>query len=330
MNVLVTGGAGFIGSYVVRELVKAGDTVVAYDFQILGNALDDVLGRAPRARIHLVEGDVTDDVKIRNVIDKHRIEAIAHLASPLSSQTEVDAELAIRNMITAQRLILEIARAANVRKIVWASSSGVYGERERYAILPLPNDAPHYPTYLYGACKSFNEYLSSYLSEKYDIDILGLRFPTVYGVGRRRGVGMFLSDIIAKPALGERCRVPMADAVYNWVYVVDAALLVVRALRAGRTRTRNFNVSSEVAPIRQVLEIIREWLPDTVFELEPGEYPIVAEIDCSVLKDEIGFTPQWPLRRALFESINIIRDQAGLQPLAEVDVALSSKGVLNA
>ena len=141
---------------------------------------------------------------------------------------------------------------------------------------------------------------------------------------------MFLSDIIAKPALGELCHVPMADAVYNWVYVVDAALLVVKALRTGKTMTRNFNVSSEVAPIRQVVGIIREWLPDARFELEPGEYPIVAEIDCSALEDEVQFTPRWPLRRALHESINIVRNRAGLQPWAEVGAEISSKGVVNA
>lgn len=328
MNVLVTGGAGFIGSYVVRELINAGETVVAYDFQISSNALDDVLGKAQRSMVHLVEGDVTDGAKIRTVIDKYKIEAIAHLASPLSSQTEVDAGLAIRNMITAQRVILETARATKLRKVVWASSSGVYGGRERYTDLPLANDAPHYPTYLYGACKSFNEYLSTHYSEKYGVDTVGLRFPTVYGVGRMRGIGMFLSDIIAKPALGELCHVPMADAVYNWVYVVDAALLVVKALRTGTTRTRNFNVSSEVVPIRRVVEIIREWLPDALFELEPGEYPIVAEIDCSVLKDEVEFTPQWTLRRGLYESINIVRVSAGLPPLAEIG-ELTSLGAPN-
>jgi nucleoside-diphosphate-sugar epimerase len=313
---------------VVRELIKAGETVVAYDVQISRNALDHVLDEAQRSMVHLVEGDVTNGARIRDAIDKHDIEAIAHLASPLSAQTESDAGLAIRNMIQAQQIILEVARAAGLRKVVWASSSGVYGSRERYPALPLANDAPQYPTYVYGACKSFNEYLSTYYSEKHGVDTVGLRFPMVYGVGRMRGTAMFMSDLIAKPALGQPCYVPMADAVYNWVYVVDAALLVVRALRAGRTSTRNFNVGSEVASMRRAVEIIREWLPDAVFELEPGEYPIVAEFDCSALKNEVGFTPQWPLRRALLESLNIIRAGAGLRPLEEIG-ELTSMGAPN-
>lgn len=328
MNILVTGGAGFIGSYVVRELIKAGETVVAYDLQISRNALDHVLNEEQRSLVHLVEGDVTDGAKIREMIDKHNIEAIAHLASPLSAQTETNAALAIRNMIQAQQVILQVVRAARLRKVVWASSNGVYGSRERYIDPPLPNDAPHYPTTLYGACKSFNEAMATHYFEKYRVDSVGLRFPMVYGVGRMRGGAMFMSDIIAKPALGQPCSVPMADAVYNWVYVVDAALLVVQALHAGRTATRNFNVGCEVASMRQAVEIIREWLPDAVFDLKPGEYPLVAEFDCSALKNEVGFTPQWPLRRGLHESINIVRADAGLQPLAEIDV-LSSIGARN-
>ena len=328
MNVLVTGGAGFIGSYVVRELIKAGETVVAYDFQISRNALDHVLNEEQRSLVHLVEGDVTDGAKIREMIDKHNIEAIAHLASPLSSQTEANAALAIRNMIQAQQVILEVARAARLRKVVWASSNGVYGSRERYIELPLPNDAPHYPTSLYGACKSFNEAMATHYFEKYRVDSVGLRFPMVYGVGRMRGAAMFMSDIIAKPALGQPCFVPMADAVYNWLYVVDAASLVVQALRAGRTSTRSFNVGSEVASMRRAVEIIREWLPDAVFDLEPGEYLLVAEFDCSALKNEVGFTPQWPLRKALLESLNIVRAGAGLRSLAELG-ALTSIGAAN-
>ena len=315
MNVLVTGGAGFIGSYVVRELIRAHHTVVAYDIQIAQNSLDHVLSEDERSRVILVAGDMTDAAEFNKALRQYDIEAIAHLASPLSSQTEDDPAFAIRNMIEAQYVLLEAARMAKVRKVVWASSIGVYGGASLYSTLPLPNNAPHYPTSLYGACKSFNEYLSAHYADKYGIDTLGLRFPLVYGVGRLRGNGMYFVDLVERPALGLPCRVPLAEAVYDWLYVADAARLVVRALCVGKTASRNFNVGCEMVSIRRAAAIIKEWLPDAVFEFEPGEYPIVEDCDWSALRDEVGFTPVWSLQKGLHECLNIVRTRAGLQPL---------------
>ena len=315
MNVLVTGGAGFIGSYVVRELLRQGHEVVAYDIQIAENSLDHVLNEAERRRVCLVSGNVTDAEKLKQTIKAYAVDRIVHLASPLSSQTEMHPEFAIRNMILAQQAVLEVARTAQLEKVIWASSVGVYGSAELYARLPLPNDAPHHPISLYGACKSFNEFLSSHYTEKYDLDTVGLRFPLVYGLGRLRGSGLYFADLIEKPAVGLPCRLPMADASYDWLYVVDAAALVLRALSIPKTRTRCFNVGGEFATMRKAVELIREWLPDAVFELEPGEYPIVEEYDCSALAREVGFTPSWPLERGLRECLDIVRERVGLPAL---------------
>lgn len=261
---------------------------------------------------------MTDSAALALAIQMYEIEVIAHLASPLSSQTEQDPDFAIQNMIGAHRIVLETARSTHLRKVVWASSVGVYGPPDRYRTLPLPNDAPHYPTSLYGACKSFNEYLATHYTEKYGLDTLGLRLPLVYGIGRMRGGEMYVVDLIEKPALGLPCRVPLADAVYDWLYVVDAARLVVQSLSAGRTQTRNFNVSGEFASMRKAMAIVQRWLPDVVFELEPGEYPIAEEYDASTLKREVGFTPHWSLDQGLHECLNSVLQGAGRPLLAEL------------
>jgi len=320
MKVLVTGGAGFIGSHVVLELLKGGDDVVACDIQITQNALDQILGEQDRRRLKLERVDIAQAASLAKMIRTHNVEVIAHIASPLSAMTEQDPELAIRNMIQMQHAVLEAAYAANLRKVVWASSSGVFGGVDKYPVVPLPNGAPHYPTNLYGACKSFNEYLAAHYTLRFGLDTLGLRFPAVYGLARLRGATYF-RDLVEKPALGQACRLPMGDAVYNWLYVADAALLVSRGLHVERTSTRNFNVGSEVASMRHAVAMIREWLPDAVIELEPGSYGVIAEYDCTALREEVGFVPQWSLRRALLHCINAVRARAGL-PLVGGAVAV--------
>ena len=315
MRVLVTGGAGFIGSYVVLDLIRTGHEVVAYDIKVAENSLDHVLNESEHRQVNLVAGNVTDAEKLTETIAAFNVDSIAHLASPLTQQTEGAPEFAIHNMIQGQQIVLEAARAANLKKVVWASSVGVYGPAKLYPNLPLPNDAPHYPVSLYGACKSFNEYLSTYYTEKYGLDTLGLRFPLVYGVGRLRGNGLYFVDLFEKPALGQPCRVPLADAVYDWLYVVDAAQLVVRALGVSQTRTRCFNVGGEFAPMRKAVALIRKWIPDAVFEMEPGEYPIVEEYDCSALEEEVGFIPCWSLESGLRKSLDLVRERVGLPTL---------------
>ncbi len=117
MNVLVTGGAGFIGSYVVRELIRAHHTVVAYDIQVTQNSLDHVLSDDERSRVILVAGDMTNTAGLNETIRQYDIETIAHLASPLSAQTEDNPAFAIRNMIEAQYVLLEAARMAKVLRL---------------------------------------------------------------------------------------------------------------------------------------------------------------------------------------------------------------------
>jgi FlaA1/EpsC-like NDP-sugar epimerase len=82
MNVLVTGGAGFIGSYVVRELMRANHTIIAFDLQIAQNSLDDVLNEGQRASVNLVAGDIADGAGLCETIGKYEVETLAHLASP--------------------------------------------------------------------------------------------------------------------------------------------------------------------------------------------------------------------------------------------------------
>jgi UDP-glucose 4-epimerase len=316
MNVLVTGGAGFVGAYVVRELLQSGDVVVVYDRLPSGNALDFILGATVQHPFVAVAGEIANGDRLSRVMQEHAIEAVVHLASPLGAVTEGDPPLAVRDMIDGQLAVLAASRAANVKKVVWASSVGVYGGPERYPVRPLPNDAPHYPLTLYGACKSFNERLAEHYTTTFGLETIGLRFPLVYGVGRQRGNAMHSNELIEKPALGIPCRIERGDMEYVWLYVLDAARLVSQALRCGPTSSRSFNVCSEVGAMRRAVAIVQSWFPEASIDVDPGGDSIVAEYDCAALNQEVGFSPAWSLRDGLRDSVNIVRARAGLSLVA--------------
>src|SRR5262249_18276305 len=150
----------------------------------------------------------------------------------------------------------------------WASSVGVFGRVGDYATLPLTNDAAHVPQTVYGAGKSFLEHLSDRYAASYGLSALGLRFPLVYGPGRRRGGGQFTTELIEGAALGRRCVVQAADQTNDWMFVADAARSVVMALDSDHTGA--LTVTGEVATAREVAEMLGSWFPDAELVLHPG------------------------------------------------------------
>ena len=124
-TILVTGGLGFIGSYVVRALLRAGHRVLVIDRHVEGNAADEVLDATERAGIDVVATTIPTAEELAALLRREGVEQVAHLASPLSVRTESDPGLAITEMVVPQLAVLDAAREAGVDRVVWASSVGV-------------------------------------------------------------------------------------------------------------------------------------------------------------------------------------------------------------
>lgn len=243
---------------------------------------------------------------------------IVHLASLLHPASNENPPLAIQVNIQGQAAILETARLFEIEKVVWASSVVVFGSRSSHPERVLPNDAPHHPVNLYGATKSFDEFLTNLYIKEWGVDALGLRFTVVYGPGRVRGASSFVNELV-KPALGEPARVPFGDDLVDWQYVEDIAALIAKCVETPRTRTTVFNTQFDPRSIKAAGEYVKKLIPNADISHEPGEFGIAWELDDSLLQEEIGFKPEYSMERGLREVMRHARREVGLPPLETLE-----------
>ena len=317
MTYLVTGGTGFIGSYVCRDLVHLGERVVAYDLLPSRDILGKILTKKQESELTIEQGDISDFDGLGRVVQKHKVDRIIHLASmlhPASNENPVLAEK-VNTLGTAN--VFECARLLGVIKIVWASSMVVFGPPYMYPQEYLPNDAPHAPPHVYGATKSHCEFLANHYRKTWEIDHIGLRFTIVYGPGRVRGATAFIQKLMIEPALGRSVTLPYGDGEIDWQFVEDIAALTVKCSQIGKTRTSIFNTKFDVRSIREAASYVKSIIPDADITLLPGTLGLSCKLDDSLLQSEIGFTPQYPMERGILETMNFVRRQAGLPPLEE-------------
>ncbi|MDR0718433.1 MAG: NAD(P)-dependent oxidoreductase [Treponema sp.] len=312
MNYLVTGGTGFIGSYIVRRLLAEGHTVVAHHSHSSETSAQQVLTPDELSRTNVVQGDVTDLDQLIHVCKEYKVERLIHMASMLAAETTGKPPLAVKVNCVGTTNIFEAARQLNIPRVVWASSVAVFGVAADYPYEVLPNDAPHHPKSIYGACKVLCEFMANHYFSEHGVDSIGLRFPVVYGPGRIRGGGMFANEVINKPAIGEKGNVTYCDEPINWLYPDDAARCAVIASQAPRTQTRVFTMSGDLRTLDQVADITRSLIPGADITVNPKKTGKTFKFDASQLERELGFRPEWSIEAGVKETINYLRRKAGL------------------
>ncbi len=316
-TIMVTGGTGFIGSYVVRRLTRRGDRVIAYDQMPDRNSFDQVLTPEEAASVTLLRGDIRDPLHLFRALQEHGVTDLVHLASLLIPSCNENPPLAVQVMGDGFVNLLEAARTLNLRRMVWASSVAVFGAPEDHADEYVTNDAPHRPRTVYAGLKSLEETLAKHYHTAYGVDSIGFRFTAAYGVGRMRGVSAFATALMEKPALGQPSVALYGDDVVDWEYVEDAASLIVRALDVESVSTRIFNTRCDIRPVREVVEYVKRIVPDASIDLQGGTVGIVWKCDDSLTREELGFTPEWPMERGCLATMNEFRRREGLPPLAQ-------------
>ncbi|MFC1862009.1 NAD-dependent epimerase/dehydratase family protein, partial [Chloroflexota bacterium] len=209
--------------------------------------------------------------------------------------------------------IFETARILELKKVVWASSIAVFGPQEKYPQEYIPNDAPHYPVNMYGACKSFNENQAAHYCETYGMDIIGVRYATGYAPNKTDSdTTPIIHEVIWKPALGEPGKVPWGESFINWIHVDDDAGAAVHAAKVPMTKTKVFTVAGEARSIKEVADYVKKLIPTANITLEGGVRIRAHKFDLTSTRKELGYENKWSFEEGIKDTINKLRHQHGL------------------
>ena len=299
MKLLITGGAGYVGSVCAAVLVEQGHDVTIIDNFSTGNR--EAVPEAAR----IIEGDVAD--KAADVLGEGGFEGVIHFAarSLVGESVEKPDEYWQHNVVTTL-MLLEAMRDNDVKNLVFSSTAATYGEPDQ---VPITEDMPTQPTNPYGATKLAIDYMITSFAHAYGLGATSLRYFNVAGaygnIGENREVETHLIPIVLQVALGHRDKIFMfgddwdtADGtpVRDYIHIrdlADAHVLALESNESGAHRIYNLG-SGDGYSVKQVIEMCRKVtghdIPAEVAPRRAGD-PATLIASSEKIQRELGWNP---------------------------------------
>ena len=284
MKVLVTGGAGFIGSNLVNKLVE-----LDYQVEVIDNNLRDLTKINKKANYHKYDlSDVNNLNQVARILNS--VDTVFHLAARARVQPSIDDPVGyeINNTLSTVN-ILKSCVDSNVRRFVYSSSSSVYGDNDN---MPLKENFKPNPLSPYGAQKYYGEILCNTFAEVYDIETVSLRYFNVYGEGQNIGgayslvIGIFFNQLLKGKPLTIRGD---GNQKRDFTYVgdvVNANILASKSSMVGRGEVLNIGNGDNrtINQIANLFDVEKKYIEPV---LEPKE----TLADIKLAKDLLNWEP---------------------------------------
>lgn len=313
-NILVTGGAGYIGSHIGKKLAEAGYNVIVLDNLSKGHREAVLKGK-------LIVGDLADMDLLDRIMKEEEIEGVIHLAADsLVGESMEKPGKYYRNNVANGLNLLEAMVNNGVKYIVFSSTAAVYGEPEE---IPITEEHPTNPENTYGESKLFFEKMLKRYDEIHGLKYVSLRYFNAAGadlsgqIGEAHDPETHLIPIVLQKALGIRDKLyifgddyPTKDGtcIRDYIHVedlADAHILAVEALAEGM-ESRIYNLGNgEGYSVKEVIEVAEEVvgmeIDAEIAERRPGD-PAVLVASSDKIKRELGWKPLYPDLRTIIES----------------------------
>lgn len=301
MKVLVTGGAGYIGSVVVERLLKAGHEAVVFDNLNKGH----IAAVAPEAAF--VQADLQDGDAITKALEKHNIEAVIHMAADsLVGESMADPLKYFGSNVGGAMSLIGAMRKVGVQKIVLSSTAAVYGSPET---MPITEETPQAPTNPYGESKLMIEKMLRWCDEAHGLRYVSLRYFNAAGATDRCGEDhspeSHLIPNVLKVAAGEAEHVnifgedyptPDGTCVRDYIHVIDLADAHILALNVMERRSEIYNLGyGSGYSVAEVVEMARQVtgrrIPTEAAPRRAGDPPVLIASPDKIMRD-LGWNPR--------------------------------------
>lgn len=311
MRILVTGGAGYIGSVVTEHLIQAGDQVVVLDNLSQGHR------EAVHPQATFVQGEVGDRTLLDDLFRAYPIEGVMHFASyTLVGESMQQPFLYLRDNVLNGLTLLQAMVEHGVRRFILSSTANLFDRPQR---IPIAEDEALVPGSPYGESKHILERALHWLDRIHGLRYAALRYFNAAGATAEHGEDhrpeTHLIPLVLKVALGQRDKVtifgddyptPDGTCVRDYIHVSDLAQAHILALRALESGSRVYNLGNgQGFSVREVIEVARQVtghpIPAEVGARRPGD-PAVLVASSERIRRELGWQPRFPDLRAIVAS----------------------------
>ncbi len=306
---LITGGLGFLGSYLAQQLVEKGEEIIVFDLATGSKFIEGI-----RDKLKIVQGDLTDKEQFLATVRDNKIDHIYHLTALMPPASEQDLAITFKINVEGTIHVLEAMRSLKISSLMFVSTIATYG----LGIPPLTNeDVPQQPRNMYGTTKVCCERLGEQYHLKYGVNFRGVRFPPILGARRKDSAhSAFSNQAIKESVLGrpytiyveKQTRMPL-------LYIKDAigSLISLKEADEKRLKRRIYNIRGFSLQAGELVQEIQKHLPQAQLDFKPdaamldmiGNWPT---LDDTRARDEWSWRPEYGLAESVNDFIAEVRD----------------------
>jgi nucleoside-diphosphate-sugar epimerase len=324
VRVLLSGGYGCIGAWITRNLLERGDQVWIYDLKEDPRRLRLIMQEDHVRQVRFLQGDVTDLVRLREVLTANQITHVVHLAGLQVPVCRADPILGAKVNVLGTLAVFEAVRQTQpqVQRLVYASSAAVFGPPQNYPSGRLGDDVPLTPTTHYGYFKCCNEGNARIYFQDHGLSSIGLRPWTVYGVGRDFGMTSEPTKAIKSLALGRSYHITYGGW-QDLQFVDDVAKIFVRCLERPYQGAKSYNVRGHVVDLPTFHKALCDVEPAAAkaITFADRQIAIAYDLDDSALQRDLGPMPCTPLVEGIRKTLEHFRQLRSEGRLDTADLA---------